>query len=821
MIRRGLFLVLILFVFTNCSTRKDRMMNRAYHQATTKFNVLFNGEEAIRSGIVAEVLSHQPNFWDQLPVEPFPLIDLFSLEVKENPSFTRAEEKAVIAVQKHSMLIGDQQRNTQIDEAYMLLGKARFYNGRYLQALDAFNYVIDQLPNANSRRNAQIWKAKVFLQLLQEQRAAAIFLELIDQNELTVSEYVEVSAHLAKAYIALNQPEKATKPLYNAAAGVKDKALQARYYYLLGQLHDNLKHKDSAALAYQSVINLNRRIPRIFWIHAKLNQLNTNQLDLESTQKAYKKLTKNEENKKYLDKIHFSHASYSLSHFDTIAAKNLINASLRTNTKDKMLKGLAYETMGEVFFDENQFVTAGAYLDSTLNVLEPKTRRFRKITRKRNKLNDIIKYETNRQTSDSLLALMTKTPEEQASIFTRYIADLKVADSLQKQQQQQQQKQQQSTANTSFFDSEFYFYNSAMRSRGESEFFRIWGNISKTDNWRYANQQAATETIVDTATETEQKIEKAVEVDPRYMLETYINQIPPPEARDSLVQVRNTAYFDAGLAYKEQFAAYLQAKDRLLTLLSFDSDYTLPSLYHLYQIEEETGGAKALTYKNQIISDYPNSQYAAILQNPEAAEGALARFEERYTLLEERFKAQAFEEVIDQSFDAILSLQDENLRSRFSLLRAHAIGRLDGIAAYERALSEVALAFPNQKAGEEASRRLLEVRELKPKEEKEGERYLVYFVFDRADHELTQNLQKRVAEIIMQQGLQSSVKATIDIYDRNTEFLVIQRFTSEEQATDYRNYLLKNISKLSKNKNFVALTTALRDALIFKNLTVD
>jgi hypothetical protein len=793
------------------------MMNRAYHQATTKFNVLFNGEEAIRSGIVAEVLSHQPNFWDQLPVEPFPLIDLFSLEVKENPSFTRAEEKAVIAVQKHSMLIGDQQRNTQIDEAYMLLGKARFYNGRYLQALDAFNYVIDQLPNANSRRNAQIWKAKVFLQLLQEQRAAAIFLELIDQNELTVTEYVEVSAHLAKAYIALNQPEKATKPLYNAAAGVKDKALQARYYYLLGQIHDNLEHKDSAALAYQSVINLNRRIPRIFWIHAKLNQLNTNQLDLESTQKAYKKLTKYEENKKYLDKIHFSHASYSLSHFDTIAAKNLINASLRTNTKDKMLKGLAYETMGEVFFDENQFVTAGAYLDSTLNVLEPKTRRFRKITRKRNKLNDIIKYETNRQTSDSLLALMTKTPEEQASTFTRYIADLKVADSL----QQQQQKQQQSTANTSFFDSEFYFYNSAMRSRGESEFFRIWGNISKTDNWRYANQQAATETIVDTATETEQKIEKAVEVDPRYMLETYINQIPPPEARDSLVQVRNTAYFDAGLAYKEQFAAYLQAKDRLLTLLSFDSDYTLPSLYHLYQIEEETGGAKALTYKNQIISEYPNSQYAAILQNPEAAEGALARFEERYTLLEERFKAQAFEEVIDQSFDAILSLQDENLRSRFSLLRAHAIGRLDGIAAYERALSEVALAFPNQKAGEEASRRLLEVRDLKPKEEKEGERYLVYFVFDRADHELTQNLQKRVAEIIMQQGLQSSVKATIDIYDRNTEFLVIQRFTSEEQATDYRNYLLKNISELSKNKNFVALTSALRDALIFKNLTVD
>ena len=117
-------------------------------------------------------------------------------------------------------------------------------------------------------------------------------------------------------------------------------------------------------------------------------------------QKQYRNLTKNEENKTYLDKIHFSHALYSLSTNDTISAKELINASLRTNTKDKILKGLAYETMGNVLFEENQFVLSGAYLDSTLQVLPPKTRKYRKIKRKRDKLNDIIDYETTRQTTD-------------------------------------------------------------------------------------------------------------------------------------------------------------------------------------------------------------------------------------------------------------------------------------------------------------------------------------------------------------------------------------------------------------------------------------
>jgi len=231
--KHTVFIAFVLLFLASCSTRKNRALNRAYHQTTTKFNVLFNGEEAIAAGIEAEIASHQPNFWEQLRVDPIPLVDLFTLNPKENANFSRGEEKAVIAVQKHSMQFGNEQRNQQIDEAYMLLGKARYYNGRYLQALDAFNYIVDELPSTSSINYAKLWKAKVFIMLLQEQRAIGIFEELLSSSKLTLAESANASAYLAKAHLALNQPQQATQPLYNAAAFTKDNATRARYYYLL------------------------------------------------------------------------------------------------------------------------------------------------------------------------------------------------------------------------------------------------------------------------------------------------------------------------------------------------------------------------------------------------------------------------------------------------------------------------------------------------------------------------------------------------------------------------------------------------------------
>ena len=75
------------------------------------------------------------NFWELLPVERFEAKDEVRLGNKaENSDFERAEEKATKAIQMHSMTIEGKEKNPQIDEAFLLLGKSRYYDQRFVPA---------------------------------------------------------------------------------------------------------------------------------------------------------------------------------------------------------------------------------------------------------------------------------------------------------------------------------------------------------------------------------------------------------------------------------------------------------------------------------------------------------------------------------------------------------------------------------------------------------------------------------------------------------------------------------------------------------------
>jgi hypothetical protein len=46
------------------------------------------------------------------------------------------------------MNIGGREKNFQIDEAYLMLGKSH-YDQRFIPALDAFNYILYKYPNSS------------------------------------------------------------------------------------------------------------------------------------------------------------------------------------------------------------------------------------------------------------------------------------------------------------------------------------------------------------------------------------------------------------------------------------------------------------------------------------------------------------------------------------------------------------------------------------------------------------------------------------------------------------------------------------------------
>ena len=118
----------IIFLVFGCSTKKDSFINRKYHSISTEYNVLYNGQLALEDGLAALNANYEDNYWEVLPIEPLKIDELALPGMKGDADsspqeFDRAEEKAVKAIQKHSMLIARQERNKQIDEAYLILEK--------------------------------------------------------------------------------------------------------------------------------------------------------------------------------------------------------------------------------------------------------------------------------------------------------------------------------------------------------------------------------------------------------------------------------------------------------------------------------------------------------------------------------------------------------------------------------------------------------------------------------------------------------------------------------------------------------------------------
>ena len=135
------FLVVFL-LYLACTPNANTYYNRQMQPIVTKYNVLFNGEEAYAKGLNELREKYQDNFSEILPVEPIGMTGKVQLDGTGNADFQRAEEKAIKTIQKHSMVFKGVQRNYKIDDAYMLLGQARYYDERFFPALEAFNHLL-------------------------------------------------------------------------------------------------------------------------------------------------------------------------------------------------------------------------------------------------------------------------------------------------------------------------------------------------------------------------------------------------------------------------------------------------------------------------------------------------------------------------------------------------------------------------------------------------------------------------------------------------------------------------------------------------------
>ncbi|HSP82705.1 MAG TPA: hypothetical protein VLN72_03125 [Gillisia sp.] len=820
---------------SGCSRKKDKFINRNYHAVTTEFNTLYNGNLALDLGTKQVADTYRENFWGILPVERMQVSEEIALPgTARNEHFNIAEEKAAKAIQKHSMLIAGTEKNPQIDEAYLLLGKARYYDQRFIPALESFNYILHKYPASNTINHARIWREKTNLRLENDKLAIKNLKKIIEGGKMKDQDIADAYATLAQAYINTGSLDSAVVPIRTAANFTRNTDEKGRYYYIEGQLYNFLQKRDSASLAFEKVIELNRKTPREYLVNAQLEKARNFDYSTGNTPELLawlEEIESNRENRPFLDKIYFQKAEYYYQLDSIDKAIAYYNLSLRTPSQDNFLQSVNYETLGRVYFNNSQYRTAGAYYDSTLTRIPNTTRDYFVVKRRRDNLQELIQYEEIVEKNDSVLRFVAMSPEERLDYFTNYTNDLKAtAISRAKLGEiedtpalipERRVPGAPPSLGAPNLGTTFYFYNPGRVAGGMSDFLRIWGPRELKDNWRTdpgGNMARSPE-------ELDEVSELIIANNPQFNPRTYMDQIPSDQGIiDSLAAQRNNSYFRLGLIYKEKFGENELAAQRLKSLLEYTREERLvvPGNYYLHQIYLADGNnAEAERYKQTVLRDYPDSRYAASLLNPGQTLELETSAEDIYNQIYRLFEQGEYVEVLVQGERLREDYRDDELLPKIDLLIANATGRLYGFEAYKQALNQVAVNYPQTPEGQKALELYnitlpqLQNKEFNLQEPQTNVKLL--YSYPSAEKVQALEVKEKIDKAIEELGYRK-YSTSIDVYNQETIFVTVHGFESETLAEGFGELLQVN-KKYSLNMQPVIISSEnYRVVQLHKNL---
>ncbi len=491
-----------------------------------------------------------------------------------------------------------------------------------------------------------------------------------------------------------------------------------------------------------------------------------------------------------------------------------LNKALHSPLEDRRLKAKGYEQLSVHAFDQKNYLNAAAYLDSTLNFLESKTRKHRALTRKRASLDEIITYEKTIEKTDSILALVEMSPEKRQLFFEEMLQEQeKARQKMAAENAIAQQGLSGSALSNPMGAGTFYFYSPNQLMMGKQQFKNTWKDRAAVDNWRYVREKAVVAEV--------EEIE-VPKLDFSAAAKELVATIPSnPKEIDSLRENRAGAYYDAGLSYKEQFNDLSLSAERLTQFIETD---LLPkrrpaALYHLYRAFEKIDPQQLVTTKAQLQAAYPDSKYLKILENPAAMKADLEIMHQQADSLMANYGRIDFEKTISE-VEALLKKDIEPaLAAKLSLLNAKAIGRLDGPEAYLKALENIVAQYPKQESGLEAASLMASIQtwEAPTYDFESNEPSKLVFLFDLKEKpqaiSLTEKLNKILAELENE-----DLSISLDRYDRSQFMVVVHGFRSRDAAEGFSEMIQKTPAFLVNRDNFVILFSDFKKALIFKHL---
>ncbi|MCB0543184.1 MAG: tetratricopeptide repeat protein [Saprospiraceae bacterium] len=699
---------------------------------------------------------------------------------------------------------------------------------------------------------AMIWFGRTLTEREKYDEAEFLFRDLWEDPWLPEGLRAELSTAEAYLWVKQKKYDRAIPPLSRAIELTRRKKDRARLAYILAQLYERAGNYEQAYAALETVLSSNPAYEMEF--NARLHQIQagwTNrQISSADANRSLERMAKDDKNLEYRDQIYYVMADIALK--DGLKKDGIayLRQSLDYNQNNTAQRAESYLKLADLYYEDENFVLAKNYYDSTLTVLPALDERQQRVKDYAENLKDIARLIQTIAANDSIVRIFYMDDD----------ARKELAQKIKRQREEEAEAAARAQAAApppgsakappplaGNRPSSFYFYNEAFLKKGKRDFNKVWGNRKLEDNWRRSNRPLTGPVGEEIAKKDSARVNTVSDAE----LKDLFASIPKSEAELTVLHLATyEAMYQLGTLYRDRLQHNMRCAVTLEEMLTRYPDmdkYEKEAWYYLYlAFTDLKNASKAKYYLDKLVGKYPNSSYARALTDPNFMNATKARERELNSYYEQTFtifQDGKYQDAFERCKEAPQKYGSQNpLMAKFALLSALCTGNLQGNDAYCQALAEVIGRYPESAEATRAKEiaRLISCKGFEVEDKKKND-----VVIDDAFTKEDDKLHYFIVSLRGDDIRLDDVKVSVSDYNRENHRLeqlrisniflgadtknplvVIRKFDNKNQAMRYYNEVKDQADFLGESeekkydKEFFAITQE-NYRRILKNRTLD
>jgi len=515
------------------------------------------------------------------------------------------------------------------DGYYKVIGSGRDGNrSNSIASQEKNNPVKKIFSEPPSRNDAFIWQIRNHLAQDEFAEASSIIDVLKKDPAFPKRLQPALEEVMALQFYKIESWDSAALHLSRALPEAGSSQERARWEYLIAQLYEKAGKNKEAHQYYLKVIP--RTTDLILEIYARLGSIRTNQqnasADINKNVGQLLQMASQDRYLAYRDIIYYMAAQMDLAGGNTDRAILSLLNSTKASSNSPQQRNKAFLQLADLSYQSGRYKESSRFYDS-IQLKDSKQEDVKWLEERKKALRLLAANLDVLERQDSLLRIAALPEEERKEWARKLLRELRRQQGISEDAAftpKGNNPLQPVVTNTLFMPGEargeWYFYNAASRSRGQSEFKNRWGNRPNSDNWRrLAALQAMMNNPLNAAT-SDSTAKSNLSASGSTDFETIYNQLPLREeqkrvARDSI----SNALFNAGKLLIQEMEDCPRGVMLLERLLSSDTAFRpkqelYVNLYRCYQRSNQLQKAKQIQLLLQ--EQFPNDPLTIALFQP-------------------------------------------------------------------------------------------------------------------------------------------------------------------------------------------------------------